>query len=442
MEQQVTDNTVTRKPKWLRKLERESWQPELIISGAAIFGSLQLPDLITQMEHYFLLNYDRDTLFICYIASMYWRILTNGLIVTFIFHFIVRALWIGLAGLNSVFPGGFRTNQRFSAHFQKNMREEYGDVDGLIARLDRLGSGIFGVAFAVSGVFLNFGLIGLLLIVLHSWLVGQGVPADRVLLIIGLCLAPLLLLSLISMVGHAERFRDTAIVRRFQWPVTKVISRATYPLGRHFIVTSTNLVTSFYADRKTFTWYYLVGFVGLMVIALSSVLLNDNTRLFIDRVYHRNGADSLLLSTSYSADESYEGIYYRPVLDHTQGLSEAGMMVWIPLPEREMAYLLGDCSIPEVDDELPREERQQLRWQRIVDCGKEYIKIALNGRPQLDFKLERQYRENAAGSQYGMRAFLPDPPLAAGKNLLEVTTAYPHEKTGAPRTAYLPFYHY
>ncbi|NJB85308.1 uncharacterized membrane protein YuzA (DUF378 family) [Lewinella marina] len=442
MEQPGIATTTKEKPKWLRKLERESWQPELIISGAAIFGSLQLPDLITQMEHYFLLHYDRDTLFICYIASIYWRILANGLILTFIFHFIVRALWIGLAGLNSVYPGGFRVNQRFSAHYQDKLREEYGNVDGLIARLDRLGSGIFGVAFAVSGVFLNFGLIGLVFIVLHSWLMGQGLPADRVLLIIGVCLAPLLLLSLLSMLSHVERWRDTDIVRRFQWPITKIISRATYPLGRRFIVTATNLVTSYYADRKSFIWYYLVGMVGLTVMALSSVLFNDNTRLFVDRVYHRIAADSLMLATDYAAEASFEGIYYRPVLDREQGLSTEGMMVWIPLPEREMAYLLGDCSLPEVEESLPREERRHLTRQRTVNCGRQYMSIELNGQPQLNFSLERQYRSNAAGDQYGMRAFLPDPPLEAGKNLLRVTTGYPHEETGEPRVASLPFYYF
>lgn len=430
------------KPKWLRKLERESWQPELIISGAAIFGSLQLPDLITQMEEYFLLHYDRDTLFICYIAIIYWRILANGLIVTFIFHFIVRALWIGLAGLNSVFPGGFQTNKRFSEHFQENMRQEYGDVDGLIAKLDRLGSGIFGVAFAVAGVFLNFGCIGLLFIVIHSWLISLGIPPSRVLWTIGAVLLPILTLAVVSMIGHMERFRDTAFVRRFQWPVAKFITRLTYPVARRFIVTSSNLITSFYADRKSFGWYYLLGFLAIMASALSTILFSPNTVMFVDEVYHRRAADSLLLRTEYGKDEDNDGIYYRPVLDPAYAVNEEGMMVWIPLPEREMVFLESTCTLPEVDEHLPREQRRQARRKRLIACGRQYIRLNLNGQPIEAFDLDRQYYDNSAGSQYGMTAYIPAPPLTKGKNLLRVTTRYPHVETGAPREAYLPFYHY
>ncbi|MBB4078100.1 hypothetical protein GGR28_000701 [Lewinella aquimaris] len=430
------------KPKWLRRLERESWQPELIISGAAIFGSLQLPGLIEQAEQYFLLNYDRDTLFISYIAAIYWRLLASGLVMTFIFHFIVRALWIGLVGLNSVFPGGFRTNERFSQHYQDNMKREYGDVDGLIGKLDRFGSGIFGVAFATAGVFLNFGVIGLLLIFVHNWLIGYGFNPRQVLTLIGILLLPILLLSVVMTISHSKRLRDTALVRRYQWPISLAVSKFTYPLARRYIVTASNLVTSYYADSKSFLGYFLVGMAGIVVIGITSTLSSSNTLFFVDPVYHRLAADSLLLPTSNRGAEAYEGIYVRPVLDTERLPSADGMSVWIPLPEREMMYLEKDCSIPEVDEALPREERRLLRREWLVACAREYISIDLNGRPYADFPLERQYLTNAAGEQYGMRAFLADPPLRKGKNLLRVVTQYPHEETGEPRTAYVSFYHY
>ncbi|MCP9235326.1 hypothetical protein [Lewinella sp. JB7] len=431
-----------RKPKWLRRLERESWQPELIISGAAILGSLQLPGLIEHAEQYFLLNYDRDTLFIGYVAAIYWRLLASGLIVTFILHFVVRALWIGLAGLNSVFPGGFKTNERFSLHYQENMKAEYGDVDGLISRLDRFGSGIFGVAFATAGVFLNFGFIGLIFIVLHSWLIEYGFAPRQVLYLIGALLLPLLIISVITMISHTKKFRDTAFVRRWQWPISLFVSRFTYPLARRYIVTASNLVTSYYADRKDFLGYFVLGILAISGLGMAASVNNPNTLYFVDPVYHRLAADSLLLPSASVGDETYEGIYVRPLLDRTLPISERGMAVWIPLPEREMFYLEGNCSLPEVDEDLPREDRRGLRREWLVACGKEYIEIELNGRPCREFQLERQYLKNEAGDQYGMRAFIPDPPLRPGKNLLRIVTQYPHEETGDPRVAYVPFYHY
>ena len=40
------ENQPINKPDWLVNLEQESWQAELIISGLAILGALQLPGLI------------------------------------------------------------------------------------------------------------------------------------------------------------------------------------------------------------------------------------------------------------------------------------------------------------------------------------------------------------------------------------------------------------
>ncbi|WP_116105508.1 hypothetical protein [Lewinella sp. IMCC34191] len=432
---------VRTKPKWLRKMERESWQPELIISGAAILGSLQLPGLIEQFEYYCLLNFDRDTLFICYIAVIYWRLVALGLIFTFIFHFIVRALWIGLVGLNSVYPGGFRTNNKFSRHYQERMREEYGDIDGFIQSLDRLGSGIFGIAFGIAGVFVNFGLVTVLFIFIHSWLIGYGLEQRQIWVAIGCLLLPLFLASVLTMVSHLERFRDTAFVRKYQWPAAMFISRLTYPVARRYITTSTNLVTSYYADNKGFGFYYIAGLALIIIIGTSSMLANDNISFFIDAVYHRMADDPTRAPDAFTTESTYEGIYFQPVIGRTEGEPDArGMTVWVPLPEREIAFLESTCSVAEVDDDLPRGERRRLNRERTLACAQEYLEISLNDE-KMTVDLKRQYRTNEAGEQFGVLAYLPDPPLRKGVNTLLVVAQYPEEDSGEPRRSYVPFYH-
>ena len=423
-------------------MERESWQPELIISGAAILGSLQLPGLLESFENYCLLHFDRDTLFICYIAVIYWRLVAAGLIFTFIFHFIVRALWIGLIGLNSVYPGGFKTNDKFSEHYQAKMREEYGDIDGFISRLDRLGSGIFGVAFGIAGTFVNFGLVGLVLIFVHSWLMGAGFDPGQTLLIIALLFTPLLLISVLTMISHTKRFRDTPFVRRFQWPTAMLVSRFTYPVARRYITTSTNLVTSYYADSKSFLLYFAGGILIIVVVGMGSMLTSQNVPFFIDRVYHRMANDSTLLQEIHPEDNVYEGIYYRPLIDESVPINENGLMIWIPLPERETAIMNAACSVAEVDGDLPGQERRALRRQRTLACAGEYLTLNLNGISLPGIELRRQYRTNAAGEQFGVTAFVPGPPLRQGKNMVEVIAKYPDEETGEFRRSYLPFYHY
>ena len=127
------------KPKWLRKLERERWQAELIISGAALLGSLQLPGILEQFQHYLLLNYERASLQLWFFATSYWALFVYGLVLLFVLHFVVRALWIGLEGLNSVYPNGIGETNLSSEDYQQKMKAEYGDIDGFINRLDRMG---------------------------------------------------------------------------------------------------------------------------------------------------------------------------------------------------------------------------------------------------------------------------------------------------------------
>ena len=57
--------TSTDKPNWLLKLEQESWQAELIISGVAILGSLQLPDLIDRLGEWALIYFSADSSIFC-----------------------------------------------------------------------------------------------------------------------------------------------------------------------------------------------------------------------------------------------------------------------------------------------------------------------------------------------------------------------------------------
>ena len=429
------------KPKWLRRMERESWQPELIISGVAILGSLQLPQMLNNFEHYALLRFDRDTIFLAYIAVIYWRILAVGLIFTFIFHFIVRALWIGLIGLNSVYPGGFKPNQKFSEHYQERMRAEYGDIDGFINRLDRLGSGIFGVAFGIAGTFTNFGLIALLLVFIHSWLMEFDLDPAQVLFILGLLFVPLMVLSLVVMISHTKSLRERAWVKRWQWPATKLMSRITYPVARRYITTCTNLVTSYYADSKAFTLAFIGGMAIIVVAGMASVFTSQNIPLFIDKVYHRLAADSTRLPDRYPTEEPFAGVYYSPQLIAASATGNGALRVWIPLPERE-AYLMDkNCSLPEV----PRSDSDAVDWRndrrgRTIACAREYLNFSVNGSSPEDASIRREYRINAAGEQFGVVVQFTGVTLRPGHNLLEVSAAYPHEDTGEPRLSYLTFY--
>jgi hypothetical protein len=244
------------------------------------------------------------------------------------------------------------------------------------------------------------------------------------------------------MVMHTERVRDTQLAKRYLWPVTNIISRITYPLSRRYIVTSNNLITSYYADSKAFVWWFLAGMVLMIVMGSASVVGDKSIPFFIDPVYHRMADDSTLISDDFTLTGEYEGLYYRPLIPASEDIEPAALPIWLPLPEREHIFMTDSCSLPPVDDDLEREVRVPKRRQRHLICAREYITVRLNGRLLTDYSIKKEYRTNAAGQQEGLRITLIDPPLVRGENLLEVTTDYPHEEDGRPRRTFTPFYYF
>jgi len=95
--------TEIKKPKWLKKLEQESWQTELLISSAAIYAAFQLPELINQLSNWAITYFAFEDAKWNYALIMYLSFAAVILILSFVTHFILRTIWIALIGLNSVF---------------------------------------------------------------------------------------------------------------------------------------------------------------------------------------------------------------------------------------------------------------------------------------------------------------------------------------------------
>ena len=82
-------------------------------------------------------------------------------VMSFLAHFILRALWIAAIGLESVYPNGIRReNDSYSPHFMDQLLEKYPSLHQFNQDLDRVSSAL--LAYALSFVMVFFG-IGILL---------------------------------------------------------------------------------------------------------------------------------------------------------------------------------------------------------------------------------------------------------------------------------------
>lgn len=146
MEDQSTDNKNIFK-QWLEKLQQESWQLELLISGFALFGIYAARTLITDLEFYKELELTGD---IRGIASIFILIFEMGWLIFFInlvVHVILRGLWIGAIGLRYVSNEINFKELNYAPRFDNYLVKKVGSYDDFIERLEKICSVLFAFTF-------------------------------------------------------------------------------------------------------------------------------------------------------------------------------------------------------------------------------------------------------------------------------------------------------
>jgi len=143
---------------WLEKLQRESWNLELLISGFSIFLLIKANQGILNGFLYLNLHTAlnpnvngmlRTLLGILFLGSI---ILTINLIA----HVFLRGFWIGAVGLRSVQDKIDIDKLGYSDYFTKRLKPRVPSLDRMLEKLDTLSSVIFSFTFLI--VFMFFSL--------------------------------------------------------------------------------------------------------------------------------------------------------------------------------------------------------------------------------------------------------------------------------------------
>lgn len=140
---------------WLEKLQQESWQLELLISGFAIFGIYAARTTIKNLEIFQEMYLFDET---GRLASTFILVLQKGwwiFFINLIFHVILRGLWIGAIGLRYV-SGEINYDQfKYSDKVTQFLKNKVGGYDDFIENLERLCSVIFAYTFLLFLLFFS-----------------------------------------------------------------------------------------------------------------------------------------------------------------------------------------------------------------------------------------------------------------------------------------------
>lgn len=422
---------------WLRRLEQESWQSELIISGIAIYGSGQLPDFIDGLAGWSVGYSTPGISWVVYAIFIYLYVGVYALLLSFVFHFILRAIWVGLVGLNSVFPKGINPGSTtFPAYFMRQLGEEFsGDNEQNIHRLDDFCSLIFAIGALAAMTFLAINVDLLILLGLRE-LLTLFLPANIV-SAIGITIGGIfLLLSLFTtFVNGFKTLQKLPQVEKWHYAVNQFNSRVMLnifyrPINRLSYTFSTNL------KLGSYTLGLMVFFSIIMVMAAYRLI--NSPALFL--------ADSTWLNREYSRTDrlqppQYEnlrtpGSRIHSLLIPADVIKDPFMRVFVPILPNESATIDSLCGEWKDKASLSSDENRNARRAFVLSCYEKYHRFYIDDSL---YQVKLKFFDHPNAKEEGVITYLPIGPLAVGEHVLKVEKLTPDGQNAA-RIMQAPFW--
>ncbi len=145
----------TRARRVLRDLQQRTWELEFLVSGALALGLGQLPGRVDDLFNRTMPLLGESAGLAAFISYQYVKLALYTLILAFLVHIVLRAFWVSLVGLDSVFPRGVRWERvRLGPIGHAYLKRHMPSVRELIVRTDGVASVIFSGAFYVVAMFL------------------------------------------------------------------------------------------------------------------------------------------------------------------------------------------------------------------------------------------------------------------------------------------------
>lgn len=254
---------------WLEKLQQESWQLELLISGLALFGIWESKAMLHNADYYLESNIVSPYEFY---ADAFMTIIWAGWIIFFVnllIHIIIRGLWIGAIGLRYVCGDIDFDELNYSEIFRRYFKRRIGSFDDYIERLEKLSSVLFSFTFLLFFMFFSFVfaniVFGILAYALMTLFPDSNFKQG---------FTPMIILSLLFYVGGFLVIIDFITLGGFKKVKDKTFSRVYYWIYRFFSLISLsfiyrplllNFIDNSYTRRLFFMAfpYTLIILVGL-----------------------------------------------------------------------------------------------------------------------------------------------------------------------------------
>ena len=201
----------------LNKLQQESWQLELLISGFAIFGLITaIPHIRTAMVFA-----ENEKEIVSFIPLLIVFTACCILIFNLLVHVILRGLWIGALGLRYVSGDINFESLNYQNKFTNHLKKKIVSFDKYVATLENYCSVLFAISFLLIFYVISIALIILCIVTIAMLIISNKDLNETLRIIIGL---PLLLFIIFGTVLVFIDFLTQGYLKK-----KKILSKIYFP---------------------------------------------------------------------------------------------------------------------------------------------------------------------------------------------------------------------
>lgn len=427
--------------KLLQKLQEESWQLELLISGFAIFGlfSAYEPLKITIKEASHSDNQYAQAVFVFLVISV------SILLFNLLLHVTLRGLWIGAIGLRYVSGDIDFDALNYNAKFTNYLKKKIGSFDKYIATLENYCSIIFAISFLLIFYVLSIAFTIITIVIISTYLADNNEIPEWISKFIG---RGLIIAILIGMLVTFIDFITQGLLKKNKWT-----AKIYFPIYRVFSFITLSflyrpLVYNF-LDNK-FGRRISAFLVPLYILILVVSTMENRQSNYFSKV--KNSTEYVTSKNNYEDMLTEKDEFIRTAAIPSKVINDAYLKVFMPLDKQveDRMFKRNKGLKPKKDkrglytDIVISKNNQNFR--RIDSLKKEYIKT-FNTTYKI-FIDSVQYKSDfilgeSTTNEFGFETYINIKELSEGKHLLTLRRdSFNKKDTTEVIFSRIPFWYY
>lgn len=423
----ISNNTSNLSKNWLQRLKDESWEAELLVSTVSIFGTFQLFGLIDWWTNNLIDNLNPNQYYVGYFIVFFGLFAISILASMFIIHFFLRAYWVGLVGLNSVFPDYSIENSAYSRIYTEKILSILPKLKDSIRKVDDLCSVIFSVAFTLLLIYMYFALFNSLYLIAYN-LLSDYVNKYILLAPLFIFFVLILVQAIVSIIANVKANKEKEKLQIVSFKLVKLVSMISYGPLYKSVMQVTMIYGSNYKKKKSMI-YLLLLFVGSGIILAFNQINKTNIPYLLTQKYYFDG--SRVHSSFYKIENKNNTFLLSPEIESDMIKKNKSVRLFIPVFNHERRMREDICDTKDLNTfSNPREEVKA----KLLECYNIYNTVYVNGKKE-DVSFIRY--DHPRTKQFGILCYFKVSNLNEGLNTLTVKKDYNSEQNMEWK---IPFY--